>query len=93
MYPNRYSDPSLIDGSGIRVTVVYFVVDPGVDKPLLTMNGENPYTEYSITVRGKCIGQPAINHTSYIQGYCNPATGKIVPGPNANEIQSHLSAV
>ncbi|CAF3751216.1 unnamed protein product [Rotaria sordida] len=79
IYPNLQSDPSLIDGTGIRVTVVHFIVDPNIEKPLLTMNGENKYTEYSITVRGKCIGQPAINRTSFIQGYCDPQTGQIVP--------------
>ncbi|CAF1087823.1 unnamed protein product [Adineta ricciae] len=91
IYPNRQSNPSLIDGSGIRVTVVHFIVDPNVEKPLLTMNGENKYTEYSITVRGKCIGQPAINRTSFVQGYCDPQTGQVVPGLFMNEIQSYFS--
>ncbi|CAM4886127.1 unnamed protein product [Rotaria socialis] len=84
MYQNHQSDPSQIDGSGIRVTTIYLIVDPNVDKPQLTMNGEKPYTEYSITVRGKCIGQHAVNHTSHIQGYCDPATGQVMPGLNIN---------
>jgi hypothetical protein len=54
------------------------------------VDGELNYTEYSITVRGKCIGQPAINQTSFVQGYCDPQTGKVVPGPNMNEIQSYF---
>ncbi|CAF2638903.1 unnamed protein product [Rotaria sp. Silwood2] len=91
IYPNLQSDPSLIDGTGIRVTVVHFIVDPNIEKPLLTMNGENKYTEYSITVRGKCIGQPAINRTSFIQGYCDPKTGQIVPGPYMNDIKTYFS--
>lgn len=57
------------------------------------MDGEGPYTEYSITVRGKCIGQPAINETTFIQGYCDPATGQVVPGPYAKEIQMILSGI
>ncbi|CAF1491617.1 unnamed protein product [Adineta steineri] len=79
MYPNLQSDPKLIDGTGIRVTVVHFIVDPNIEKPLFTMNGENKYTEYSITVRGKCIGQPAVNQTTFVQGYCDPQTGQVVP--------------
>lgn len=79
VYPNVQSNPSLIDGSGIRVTTVYFIVDSSIEKPQLTMNGENKFTEYSITVRGKCIGQPAYNHTSFIQGFCDPQTGQILP--------------
>lgn len=71
--------PSLIDGTGIRVSVVHFIVDPSVEKPLVTMDGELKYTEYSITVRGKCIGQPAINRTTFVQGYCDPQTGQVVP--------------
>ena len=51
------------------------------------MDGEKKYTEYSITVRGKCIGQPAVNHTSFVQGYCDPQTGQVVPGPNRHEMQ------
>jgi len=90
VYPNHQSDPSLIDGTGIRVTVVHFIVDPNIEKPQITMDGENKYTEYSITVRGKCIGQPAVNQTSFVQGYCDPQTGKIVPGPNRHEIQTYL---
>ena len=69
----------MIDGAGIRVTVVHFIVDPAIDKPQLIMDGENKFTEYSITVRGKCIGQPAINRTTFVQGYCDPQTGKVVP--------------
>ncbi len=55
------------------------------------MDGEKKYTEYSITVRGKCIGQPAVNHTSFVQGYCDPQTGQVVPGPNRHEIQKLFS--
>jgi hypothetical protein len=90
MYPNHQLDPSLIDGTGIRVTVVHFIVDPTIDEPVLTMDGEKKFTEYSITVRGKCIGQPAVNTTSFVQGYCDPQTGKIVPGPFMHEIQSYF---
>ena len=70
----------MIDGTGIRVTVVHFIVDSQIEKPQLTMNGEDKFTEYSITVRGKCIGQPAINRTTFVQGYCDPQTGQVVPG-------------
>ena len=80
VYPNQQTDPSLIDGAGIRISTVHFIVDPTVNKTIITMNGELKFTEYSITVRGKCIGQPAINRTSFVQGYCDPSTGKIVPG-------------
>ena len=55
------------------------------------MNGELKFTEYSITVRGKCIGQPALNRTSFVHGYCDPQTGQVVPGPYMNEIQSYFS--
>lgn len=61
------------------MTSVDFIVDDLIEKPQVTMNGENQFTEYSITVRGKCIGQPAYNQTSFIQGYCDPQTGQIVP--------------
>ena len=91
MYPNVQSGSLLIDGTGIRVTAVHFIVDPHIEKPQLTMNGELKFTEYSITVRGKCIGQPAINETSFIQGYCDPQTGQVAPGPHMNEIQSYFS--
>lgn len=57
---------------GIRISEVQFIVDPKVllsmlvnsltgfkiDPPQITMDGEDPYTEYQFTVRGKCIGQP-----------------------------------
>ena len=93
MYQNLQSVPHTIDGTGIRVTVVHFIVDPSIDKPRLTMNGENPYTEYSITVRGKCIGQPAVNQTTFVQGYCDPATGQVVPEFYTKEKQMLLSDV
>lgn len=86
MYPNHQQDPALIDGTGIRVTVVHFIVDPTIEHPTFTVDGELKYTEYSITVRGKCIGQPAVNETSFVQGYCDPQTGQIVPGPWGDEI-------
>lgn len=90
MYPNLQLGPPTIDGIGIRVTTVHFIVDPDIEKPQLTMNGEYKFTEYSITVRGKCIGQPAVNQTTFVQGYCDPQTGKVVPGPNMHEIQSYF---
>ena len=77
----------MIDGTGIRVTVVHFIVDSQIEKPQLTMNGEDKFTEYSITVRGKCIGQPAINRTTFVQGYCDPQTGQVVPGIVPPEFQ------
>ncbi|CAF1105214.1 unnamed protein product [Rotaria magnacalcarata] len=86
VYPNHQSNPSFIDGTGIRVATVHFIVDSAVEKPILTVDGEEKYTEYSITVRGKCIGQPAINQTTFVQGYCDPKTGQVVPGPYINEI-------
>lgn len=79
MYPNLQKNSMSIDGNGIRVTTIHFIVDPDVNKTLITVDGELKYTEYSITVRGKCIGQPAINQTSFVQGYCDPSTGTIVP--------------
>ena len=93
MYPNVQTNPSFIGGTGIRVTVVHFIVDPDIETPILTMNGEHKYTEYSITVRGKCIGQPAINRTSFTQGYCDPQTGQVVPAPYMNETQSHFAKI
>ncbi|CAF4198122.1 unnamed protein product, partial [Rotaria magnacalcarata] len=51
VYPNHQSNPSFIDGTGIRVTTVHFIVDSAVEKPILTVDGEEKYTEYSITVR------------------------------------------
>jgi len=90
MYPNVQRDPKLIDGTGIRVTVVHFIVDPEIEKPQFSMDGELKYTEYSITVRGKCIGQPAVNETTFVQGYCDPQTGQVVPGPNMHQIQSYF---
>ena len=93
MYPNLQSDPSLIGGAGIRVSIVHFIVDPNIEKPILTVNGEYKYTQYSITVRGKCIGQPAINKTNFIRGYCDPQTGQVVPCPYMDEIQSLFSKI
>ena len=87
VYPNLQSDPMMIDGEGIRVTTIHFIVDPQVNETIITMDGEKKYTEYSITVRGKCIGQPAINHTSFVYGYCDPATGQIVPASTIKSVR------
>ena len=61
------------DGGSIRVSRITFVVDPSVAEPEITMDGEGPYTEYSFTVRGKCIGQPQVNSVGEM-GFCDPAT-------------------
>jgi len=55
--------------NGIRLSQITFIVDSNVANPTLTMNGENPYTQYDFTVTGKCIGQPQNG------GFCNPMTG------------------
>eukprot|EP00039_Didymoeca_costata_P016139 m.285511 g.285511 ORF g.285511 m.285511 type:complete len:218 (-) comp16341_c0_seq16:48-701(-) len=61
MYPTSDgpgSPYSGIAGGGIRVTHVTFMVDESVKTPQIEMSGEYPYTEYHISVRGACLGQP-----------------------------------
>ena len=45
-------------GNNWRITNVTFVVDATVDPPVASFDGESPYLQYNVVVRGKCVGQP-----------------------------------
>ena len=45
-------------GNNWRITNVTFVVDASVDPPVAAFDGEAPYLQYNVVVRGKCVGQP-----------------------------------
>ena len=45
-------------GNNWRITNVTFVADPSVDPPVASFDGESPYLQYNVVVRGKCVGQP-----------------------------------
>jgi hypothetical protein len=45
-------------GNNWRITNVTFVADATVNPPVASFDGESPYLQYNVVVRGKCVGQP-----------------------------------
>ena len=47
-----------VGGQSWRMTNITFIVDAAVETPEAAFLAEDPYLQYNLVVRGKCIGQP-----------------------------------
>lgn len=61
LYPNKqicnnqYPESCGVDGNGIRISRVTFIIDPKLELPTIKFLGEDPYTEYNFEIRGKSL--------------------------------------